>query len=120
MDDVSEQFLTRFAAGAGSQYRWTLTCERHNGEDEYSVRAFLTTPGGILQELCPISAQATYESGRIYQVNEWWAAACSQGMEQRWTLNPLLQAADGKASMDSDIRTRLLRICGLHEHPGKG
>lgn len=118
MDDALESFLTRFAAGAGSQYRWGFlveSAEAHEEKSRRSLRTYVETPRGLLQEMCPISAQATYEFGCIYQTSDTRGAVKQQKLAWPWLANAIIRAADEDIDMDPEIRTRLLRICGLQE-----
>jgi hypothetical protein len=65
-------------------------------------------------ELCPLTAQGTYEEGTIYYVQQWPLAGASQGLEA-WIVRALTRAADDDEAADPDVRTRLLRICGMDD-----
>jgi hypothetical protein len=102
-----ENWLTRFAAGAGRAYVWTLI----DGYDNTAklLRAFLAE--GI--ELCPLSAQATFDCGQVYPVTAWRAASAIQGMNEGWNGRIIQLAADDDTEADPEVRERLLTACQL-------
>ena len=109
MDASIDAWMTRFAAGAGTEYQWEMT--RHG-----VIRALLH-PTERSGDLCPISAQATLEYGAISHYGNVRAAAALQGLTP-CLRDVLITAADGSAPDRADyapIRGRLLRICRLEE-----
>jgi len=109
MHAAIDTWLARFAAGAGSQYTWHLVgVINEHGRIESMLRAMLPTG-----EMCPLTAQATYEEGTIYQVEQWRMVGASQGLEAYWWRRIIAIAADDDDAADPDVRARLLRICGM-------
>lgn len=115
-----DAWLDRFAAGAGPAYVWTWLPYVIDGRIRHQLRALLTET----QCLCPISAEATFETGRMYLVTEWRAAARQQGLGalpppgERWRQEDrflLMDAADDDPGCDPAIRARLARICRVGE-----
>lgn len=70
--------------------------------------------------LCPLTAQATYEEGKIYQVAHWRMVGAPECFEAYCAGRVIALAADDDAAADPDVRMRLLRICGMeHEAPAQ-
>ena len=117
MNMTIDTWLTRFAAGAGSAYRWQLMpVSDIRGRIEHLVRAVL--PHDVA--LCSISAQATYETGHIYPVSRWRAAAVQQEITDYGNHYVIERAADDDGEADPEVRPRLLRICGLRDASDEG
>jgi hypothetical protein len=114
MVETIDTWLTRFAAGAGSTYVWALfpMLSYQGDRTEWHLRAEGAIPGGHT-DLCPIAAEATLETGRLYRTCVWREAAEQQGILQDGAAKAIMMAADNDMQSDPGIRQRLLRICGL-------
>jgi len=101
-----EQWLTRFAAGAGTVFVWTVTREGY----------LVSISGGgawaYQGRLCPVSAQATLDSGTYY-ARSWAREAALQQRLSVGAMHALFDAADDPA--ETAIRPRLLHMCRLTE-----
>lgn len=112
-----ETWLTRFAAGAGSTYQWQLRPYTHlDGSVVYELRAVTYKQDTGICYMCPISAQATLESGFVLSASAWYKAMRMQGIGRAGVADEILRAADDSIEATPSIRQRLLRICGLTEH----
>jgi len=109
MNQTVDIWLTRFAAGAGSQYEWKLYEIWVRERYEYAIRAAYS----CTNVMCPLSAQATYETGQVFPVDKWRHAANLQHM-MHWSTGGVIQkAADDDYEADPEVRARLFRICRL-------
>lgn len=111
MDDALETWITRFAAGAGSQYQWQLTRRGHFA----MLRAQVGEEVEDDKPVCPLTAEDLYETSNLTTDASWWVDASQRqglGIDHA---RAVVKAADGHEDADPDIRTRLLRICGLTE-----
>jgi hypothetical protein len=119
-----ETWFTRFAAGAGTLFEWRL-------EGGCIVARLAVDPNAeILREeygiesiqflMCPITAQATLEEGKVYLAEKYAEAAKRQGLGG-FDGDAIGYAADHigfdreEAVLYAPIRERLLRICHLQE-----
>jgi hypothetical protein len=99
-----EDFCTRFAAGAGSQWAWYLRTD---------TGALRTVLGDATH--CPLTAQYHYETGLTLSLTArrlfFNLVGYSEGVRF-----PVMEAADNAhGETYQALRARLLRICGLHE-----
>ncbi len=104
MDCDLEQWLTRFAAGAGVAYPWKLT-----------GRGWLRTRGVPASNSCPLLAQLGYETGAILGRHAVWEAGERQGLLP-FAVSAILRAADrNPTGYDATLRAHLLAICHVEE-----
>lgn len=103
MDLLSDtaNFLTRFEAGAGAKYGWELVPFSYNVS---FIRAKLSDG----TYMCPVSAQATLETGTIYRDTDWKRAAGQLGISMDLS-REIVFAADEDLQGDPVLRTALLR-----------
>jgi hypothetical protein len=108
-----ETWLTRFAAGAATAFQWRLDAGRIVAESSEEDPL-------VYGDMCPISAQATLETGKVYLAEDAPEARQQQGLSSA-EANALMDAADYRAAhfiggpSHARLRARLLRICHLEE-----
>lgn len=111
MNATIDAWLTRFAAGAGTAYTWTLQVNPYEHGPEYCLRALLPHD----EMMCPLSAQATQEAGYFFPVRLWREACWELDIDEIMHGRLIVLAADDDPKADPGIRQRLLRICRLEE-----
>jgi len=108
MNRETDAWLTRFAAGAGTLFDWQLIPSTDKeGRTELLLRAVTAT-----QLFCPLSAQATCEMGKVFEVVDWKHAVDAMRLTFMETSRAVMLAADNDVQQDEEVRLRLLRICG--------
>lgn len=114
-----EAWITRFAAGAGTLFDWHCT---EDGE-LVAPTGQITGTRGTDPWFCPLTAQATFESGIVFVRHDAKLAAYQQGLTTQH-LYLLRDAADDNVGASPEherslraLRRRLLRICRLEGAP---
>jgi hypothetical protein len=112
-----ETWLTRFAAGAGTLFEWQL-------DESRIVARLIADPNEASlmfeEDMCPITAQATLETGELYPSLSFAEAAEQQGLSDK-DMNTIISVADYSWRLDLykvRLRARLLHICHLEEPTG--
>lgn len=113
-----EAFVTRFAAGAGPTYHWSLVdgCLTAALPPPEPLPAEYGDEGITAVRMCPLSAQATLETGRVLYAWDYYHAADVLRIDVD-TRYAVMSAADRTLNLPDvlRLRARLLRICGLEE-----
>ena len=113
MEKAIDDFLTRFAAGAGPGYHWELL------GDARVLRARTDPSQRARASMCPLTAQFTLEEGGLPCPAGYWRLAREALPLTETQASAIVEAADrveGAATYDPGLRARLLRICGLGEN----
>lgn len=117
MDHALDHWLTRFAAGAGSQYVWKLYDTLYTNTIHRELLTYTSSPRNFFEKMCPLTAQATYEFGAVFPSKEWWLAAKKQGLTKKQAIIIGCAAVGSSLAIPPihEVRARLLRICGVVE-----
>ncbi len=106
------QWLTRFAAGAGTLFDWHLSPDGVLLTDSEGWQASTLY-------MCPVSAEATLETGTFYSACAVVQAGDLMGLSCE-AVDALMRASDDYEDADQTIRTSLLRICRVPNADNEG